>query len=407
MAKRQDTRRAATAGRLSAHSLRHEDVLAVTESLLRLEEVARRLRSSESHRAPESTVDSVLVPIKLQLSEDRDTGSAPHRALEWLERVRREIRESVLAAAAFERGRMYCLRCENSICEHSLPPGPRSVFVGYGQTGRPEWSDFDQLLDRRGDARVDQLYGPKRGLLTCSMASEELYSPLLPGFEELQRRFLVLAQLCVGYFDRPGDGEPIALTVQIVRSLRGESSVMVALNVMGRTSPSPRATVEEQDFIGLQEALLPLRRELRALGANGRTIPGTGIALKRLTSRCQSLLRDACRDLEHRHRSDGRRTRHAQERSQRRGRPTAKAFEEAQRAPRDRVMTDRESDTVVVIGPHNRVHVFTKAGKHVTSIVYESSQIRSRQSRKRWVPIDDQLHEVFRRNLQGRMEDHG
>src|SRR5262249_3914854 len=124
-----------------------------------------------------------------------------------VELLRTRVRDALLNAVAFERGRVYCLRCENSLCPHSTPPTPRSVFAGYGETGRREWVGLAKLLHRKGAPRLDRLYGG-RDLVAVALHRDDLYGRLIEGFETPKWRCYVLGQLCVGYFvphADPGD----------------------------------------------------------------------------------------------------------------------------------------------------------------------------------------------------------
>ena len=57
-------------------------------------------------------------------------------------RFRRSIEKQVtefrdhleLETVGFRNGHLYCHWCQSSICDHSLPPDSRSVFVGYDAT---------------------------------------------------------------------------------------------------------------------------------------------------------------------------------------------------------------------------------------------------------------------------------
>src|SRR5262245_44416011 len=137
------------------------------QAIAQLEAVGRELLAGVSSLAPEAELPAVAVPVSLALS---GKGSRQERALDLVLFLREQIRESLLAQAAFARGRIYCLRCESSACPHAEPPGPRAVFAGYGETGRPEWVEIAELLAARGDVRLDRLYLDPQELVALTMS---------------------------------------------------------------------------------------------------------------------------------------------------------------------------------------------------------------------------------------------
>ena len=396
----------------------------VADSVGELERVAREILAAEQKLAPEAKVDAVELPVVLGFHGGESRLAGEFRLAEGeklVELLRGRVRDALLNAVAFERGRVYCLRCENSLCPHSSPPTPRSVFSGYEETGRPEWIEFDKLLHRRSDPRLDRLYGG-RDVVALAIHRDELYGRLLEGFDAPKWRCYVVGQLCVGYFaPSDPDGRPperrrhdrsevMALTIQVVRTQKPPDGALLGLNLIGRR-PEPAlaaagatagaaapAPLEETILEGLHDALSRMRREIGVFSGRGGTrVPGIGIAFERLTNRVAQLLRDASRDLEHRTRIDGRRTGHARDRARQGDRPTHKAFEDARHAGDDDLGWDVQEETVVVRGPSNRIHFFRLDGKHVTSVVFPAHVVEQRVGQKRWAPLDQEKRESFRR----------
>jgi hypothetical protein len=401
----------------------------VASALAELEKVARELLESQQHVAPEAKVEAVELPVVLGFHGAATRVAGEFRLAEAekiVELLRGRVRDALLNAVAFERGHVYCLRCESSRCNHSSPPGPRSIFSGYEETGRPDWVELDKLLHRRADPRLERLYGrdgaPMRGrrdapLVAVALHRDEIYGRLLPGFDEARWRCFVLGQLCVGWFvpagvegarDDGGPREPrevMALTVQIVRSEKAPDGALVGINVVGRlpagVAPAAAhggAPLDESVLDGLPRALRRLRSEIGVFSGRGGTrAPGIGIALDRLANRCHQLLREASRELEHRRRTDERRTGHARERARQGDRPTHKAFEDARAAADDHFFFDVQEKTVCVVGPSNRVHFFTPEGKQVTSVVFPGHVVQQRVGSKRWAPLEPEKRAALRR----------
>ncbi len=411
----------------------------VGAALAELEKVARELLAAEQPLAPEAKVEAVELPVVLGFHGAPTRVAAEFRLAEAEKLVallRSRVREALLNAVAFERGHVYCLRCESSRCAHSSPPAPRAVFSGYEETGRPEWVELDKLLHRRGDPRIERLYShttydgaSRRGreLVAVTLHRDEIYGRLLPGFDEPRWRCYVLGQICLGWFvpaatdghdgaDRIAEsGDVMALTVQVVRNEKPPDGPIVGINLVGRRPERSSATtahattaaaagvlaangvLEESILDGLPDALRRLQREIAVFSGRGGTrAPGIGVALDRLTNRCHQLLKDACRELEHRRRVDGRRTGHARDRARQGDRPTHKAFEDARAAADDHLYFDVQERTVCAVGPSNRVHFFSPDGRHVTSVVFPGHVVQQRVNSKRWAPLEPDRRAAFR-----------
>ena len=414
----------------------------VADALGELSRAAREILAAEQHVAPEAKVDAVELPMILSFTSNDTRLTAEFRLAEsekLIELLRNRVRDALLNAVAFQRGRVYCLRCENSLCAHSSPPTSRSVFAGYEETGRPEWVELDKLLHRKGDPRIERLYGG-RDLVAVTLHRDEIYGRLFEGFDAPKWRCYVLGQLCVGYFvpngekptapARPEDrwqadrrprerGELMALTVQVVRTEKAPEGAMLGLNLVGRrpelagggggganssagvtSLASGAAPFDETILQGLPDALRHMRRDTSVFSdRSGSRVPGIGVALERLVNRVANLLRDASRDLEHRTRMDGRRTGHARDRARQGDRPTHKAFEDARAAGDTDLYWDVQENTVVVVGPSNRVHFFGIDGRQVTSVVFPGNVIQQRVNQQRWAPIDAEKRARFRRGI--------
>jgi len=410
----------------------------VADAVGALEQAAREILAAEQRIAPEAKVDAVELPVVLGFYRGQAGGdtrlAAEIRLAEsekLVELLRGRVRDALLNAVAFQRGRVYCLRCENSLCAHSSPPTPRSVFAGYEETGRPDWVELDKLLHRKGDPRIERLY-QGRDLVALTLHRDELYGRLFEGFDAPKWRCYVLGQLCVGLFvPNDGDGQPperrshdrnetMALTIQVVRTERPPEGAQLGLNLIGRrpelsgggggggnlgagvtSLSSGAATLEETLLEGLPDALRHLRRETGVFsGRGGSRVPGIGVALERLVNRVANLLRDASRDLEHRTRMDGRRTGHARDRARQGDRPTHKAFEDARSAGDTDLYWDVQENTVVVVGPSNRVHFFGIDGRQVTSVVFPGHVIQQRVNQQRWARLDAEKRARFRRGIE-------
>ncbi|HEX6202922.1 MAG TPA: hypothetical protein VF100_07965, partial [Thermoanaerobaculia bacterium] len=102
--------------------------------------------------------------------------------------------------------------------------------------------------------------------------------------------------------------------------------------------------------------------------------------------RLLGVLNGLARRLEKDRRASERKTRHARQRHAQGDRPTDMALADLARAGVEEVLVDRRQDTLVVLGDRGRTHVFSAAGKHVTSIRYQPEAIARRRQRDLWRP---------------------
>lgn len=93
------------------------------------------------------------------------------------------------------------------------------------------------------------------------------------------------------------------------------------------------------------------------------------------------------------------RTRHAEERHVDGRRPTSAALGDARDAADDRLLHDTRRETIVVIGPRSRAHVFTPAGQHVTSLRLQPGELDRKLGRQRWQPLRAAQIAAFRAAL--------
>lgn len=329
--------------------------------------------------------------------------------------------------AAFRPGAVFCLRCGGAECEHAIPGGPREVFAGYGKTGLPRFLDLAQLLLERGDPRVDRLYDEPPALLAHTVLGRDLGTELLPAYRASAAGHRLHGQVVAGWWRVPGEAgrrEPLALTFQIA-STRPQSTSGTAggrrrygLNVLGR-APGGRPLADLLDPLGELPWAAAVRwaqaeveavergeaegaRAPRGAAAEGEKAGGEkaggdkggdkgGREARRSAARARDarlagILNGLARRLEKDRRASERKTRHARERHAQGDRPTDMALADLARAGAEAILVDRRQDTLVVLGDRGRTHVFSQAGKHVTSIRYPPEAIERRRQRDLWRP---------------------
>lgn len=342
--------------------------------------------------------------IALDIPTDRRDGQLPaaHRAAEVA--LDEAIDDLVRHRAAFQPGRVLCLRCGGATCEHSAPSDGRQVFAGWGPTGLPRFLDFGQLLLERRDPRVDDLFrepslklGPDAPALVTWIASErELCGALLPAFAKREDRYHLWGQLAAGWFrgrDAAGFERPIAVSFQVVSTAGLRSRPQFGLNVLG-VGPEGDPLELQIDRLGAlpwaeairwaQAAIATLRADSRRphpAPRGGELEPGKRSGTH---GRIEGLLQGLARRLERNRRATTRRTRHAEERHTTGERPTSQAYADLASATAAAFFVDLRRDTLAVVGERGRVHVFNREGRHVTSIRLPPGGAEKRRERGLW-----------------------
>ncbi len=305
-----------------------------------------------------------------------------------------ELEALFLERTVLRPGRIYCLRCGSTECEHSAPPDAREIFAGYGASGLPVFIDFAQWLLERQHPRLDRLYDQPPGLVTEVVSGRELTEELLDAFRDRKTDFHVHGQVVAGWYRvlRPDrkSGTALALTFQVISSRvrggrRGKPRRRLALNVLGR-GPGGEPLEDLYARLGSipwqgvvhwgQQVLQTIEK------AQGRksTTP------EALSRRVEGMLNGIARRLEQDRRARDRRTGHAEKRHTQGDRPTRMAFTDLTRGGDDRIFRDERRETMIVLGERGRAHVFNSGGKLVTSIRYSPESIERKIRREIWRP---------------------
>jgi hypothetical protein len=343
-----------------------------------------------SEREP-LAIDALDVPVRIPL--DRSAGGALDAAARALSvSIDARLAESLRAAGAFEQGRVHCFLCTATHCGHSDPPEATSVFAGYAANGRPEWVSFANLLLARGDDRVDRLYAEPPEILGVVQGPTELEGELVAAFGQGADAWRILGQLAIGLIPRDVAGrgdrtDRVALTLQLVETSARDGKRRIRLNVLGLSPEAIAEAAADDDERGPAEAfrrtLSEARVRIDTLGLRlwraSKTeefVDEQGLALALLTQ-----LRS---DLERVFRASLKRTRHAQARHLEGGRPTDRAKEDLANASPGQCYVDSRRDTIVVLGPQGRAHVYAADGRLVTSLHLRDGELDRKLSHGRW-----------------------
>ncbi|HWM94288.1 MAG TPA: hypothetical protein VN493_26265 [Thermoanaerobaculia bacterium] len=352
---------------------------------------------------------SLAVPTALREGTLERAGQAAE------ESVQGAIQALVAHSARFQPGRVFCLRCQSALCEHSAPTGNRQVFTGYGGTGAPRFRDLGQWLLERRDPRVDLLYRDPPQLVATMSSGEEMTSELLPTFLQQESGYRLHGQVAVGWYPAPdpsGAGrQPLAVSFQVISSRARGGRRRFGLNVIG-IGPAGEPLEHLYDRMArfgegppwsgsvrwAQTVLGSIEHQLERAP---RTPP------KVVDQRIEGLVAALSRRLEKGWRGEERRTQHAKVRHRGGDRPTRMALADFARATPEDLLFDTRRDTLVVVGDRGRAHVFNREGKLVTSIRYNPAVIEKRRQNGMWRPAVKEEVEGVRQRLDVSAESSG
>lgn len=342
--------------------------------------------------------------LELRLTVPLDPTRIDESSLDASTRALEDEVDALLSHRAIVRpGRVYCLRCTSSDCEHSLPTSSRQVFAGYGPSGLPQFVDFAQWLLERKHPDLDRLYARPSRLVVDVVDEDELTDELLPEFADRRNDFRIHGQVVAGWFTVPGkNGTPgvVALGLQVVSSARPRPKGRGA--GQGRRSARPPKRRLGLNIVAQGPEGEPLDELYARLEGNPwasvvgwtqrvlDTIERSAQAKKtdpaHLSRRIHGALRSVARRLEQGERQRTRRTGHAEKRHHEGDRPTRMAQRDLTRARPESVLFDLRRETFVVLGERGRAHVWNGEGKLVTSIRYSGDSIERKKRQQIWRP---------------------
>jgi hypothetical protein len=334
-----------------------------------------------------------------------------------LELAAREAEEAVQTAVAallehssvFRPGRVFCLRCQSSGCEHTAPTDARQVFTGYANTGVPRFRDFGQWLLERRDPRVDLLYREPPQLIAAVSLEQDLSGDVLPIYRDGRNGrdggYRIHGQVAVGWYRSPdpngpvGHRRPLAVSFQVISSRPEGQRRRFGLNVIG-SGPGGEPLEHLWDRLGQIPWNDPVRWTQSVLtGIEHQLAEAPRTPPRVVDQRLDGLVNALARRLEKGARGKERRTQHAERRHQEGDRPTRMALADLARATPESLFYDTRRETLIVLGDRGRTHVFNQDGKLVTSVRYDPAAIEKRRHNGTWRPAGDGEVAVLREKV--------
>lgn len=305
--------------------------------------------------------------------------------------------EAVSATAAFRPGQAYCYRCRTATCAHAVPAAPGAVFAGYTSLGQPQWEEFLSFLLAAGERRTDLLYHERPEVLARLVSREQIVADQLVSFGRNSFTYHVWGEVVAGYF-RLADSKA-ALTVQVVETATHALHLQLlappalreclADTPPGQRSPLHRAFDALQEARRRIDALAPVWVRCRRHGPEAR---------ERLRRQALDVLRQFARSLERQGRQEHRRTQHAEARTAD-ARPVHTAPDDLADATPADFYRDTLRGSVIVRGRSGRCHVFSDAGRHITTLTIGRDELDSRLRRRRYLPLPAAERAAFRKTL--------
>lgn len=347
------------------------------------------------------------VPLPDRLTIDlRPRAPSAERAAAVIADVERAFSAARPADDLWRAGAVHCFWCASSDCAHARPSSPGSVFAGYAATGKAEWVDFVQSCVDRRLPGLDGLFADPPHPVAF-VQQQELTGELLPGFGREDHAWRLRGQVVIGMVPadlRAPKGDRVAFAIQVVETRRPQAPLTLRVNLVGMSSNQitaaasagpARSTAEQLRRLVQGAHRLVKRIGRRAVLAEARNQPYD--AEQAIASTLGQLRGDLVRIFA----PQSWRTQHAAQRHGDGARPTSKALSDAREAGPDRMFRDTRRETIVVIGPKNRAHVFTESGRHVTSLRLEPGELGRKTQRKRWQPLSPPRISAFRALLKG------
>lgn len=291
----------------------------------------------------------------------------------------RDIKQALisqLSSQTVNEGRLYCFKCLSDDCRHSLAGSLKEVFTGYSATGVPQFSDFHQALINAGRDDIDLLFDEKPAYLTMFSSGRELHRQQLNAFGGSSSFYRIMGQLSAGYFLHRN--ERFALDIRVIRFIdRGRKKYRLDTGSGIRIHPRFREILQSQQFSFVARAVSNAATEIEQIHLQPDRLHKQAVG---------RILQQLKNEIDRNYRRKNRRTRHARERAEE-NRPVSEARADIRKATPESVFRDNRTNSIIVNGGRNRVHVLSEKGSHVTSLFLNRSEIEKRIRKKRWLPL--------------------
>ncbi len=378
----------------------HKRIQGLVRSLL-------QLRGSEAiDGLPDEIEVNLRFPIHLSQNIHKNSRAFARSLVQQVEALRVEGETELYGHRS---GHAHCYWCHQPSCEHSTPEDGHSIFSGWSPTGIPIWKNITTFLLSEEPELLDHLHGDQLKPMAVVVSGAALLGDVLQEYIEGTTFAHPVGCLLAGGFPLlRGDREMdhLAITAMLLETMTARGIPKYRWNFIS----TPPAPLHLPTMLG-QEENTPLARWISAIrsmliGAQeaieSRAREGKRMPLKESRKLVLAVMNEAQSLLGTLQRRHDRRTRHADMRVADPDRPTSAASTDVLASKRGDTLVDRRESTIIVRGPHGRIHVFTRNGIHVTSVRYSPEAILNRIQRRRWTPIEDHDFMTFKEEIMRR-----
>ncbi len=356
-----------------------------------------------------------LDPFSLKL----DLGQGQNISTERVALLYSEIQKQIYAQvpAHFRTGTVYCFETQKAI----IPIDQQTIFRRYHSMGRPIWESFLNVCLEKNATQAQLLFQkdqPKA--IALVFGDYELNHSLLDIFSRYTP-YRILGQLSVGFINElfnPVAHEAVnqlntdllmrekksclVFSIQIIQVSPMGQVPKLKLNILGmdvedllsNAAQGPKRSKHES----VRALLKKTTKDLNHIAS--RTIAQKpeeqdefikDESLKLLFSLKTELLNIIQPQID--------RTNHAQLRHGDQQRPTHLALQDAKSASSDHFYWDTHQNTIVIMGPKARIHIFNEQARHITSFRLEPNELENKQRQGRWIPLSADKHEQIKQKL--------
>ena len=343
-------------------------------------------------RRPRFMELNLRVPLDARLD-------GPRCATRLVDQVLKLVAEVQKNEDALVPGSVYSYFSDSAEAEGCCPEEPRQVFDGYGSTGRPKFTDFVTMAIERKAQGIDALLSGEDITLTHVCQGRVLRTAQLAEFGKSSPVYRILGQVDAGLFAVRGQEAKAAFSFQVLLGKDLDGKPVLRLHPVGKCDVMNLVDHSVAQILhrfqgDLDEAAL----RLAGLQKNGDSPDEEEFVLP--------MLQDLAKQLGDRQRHRSRRTQHAERRVEKSQRPTNKAYHDAEHVADADLLWDDKENTVVIVGEHGRVHVFTAEAKHITSVSMNRGMVQQRLKSHRWRHTEPSERGEFRMQLRAKVKNH-
>ena len=323
------------------------------------------------------------------------------------EQVRGAVSDVEAVWGMYQQGRVFDFHADSARSEKSVPPSATMVFAGYDSFGAPKWCEFSQMMIDLQDPRVDKLYESRAPALNVVMFGKQLKADQLSSYGKASKTYSVLGQVAFGFLQVPrakqrmkAHGDKLAITFQFVETRNEGGQFELRVNTLAGLYE-----LEEVEELLMSERNSWIYHAREAAVRKLETIRNRALAARESGNQdayndamkgIGGVLRGFSKSLERGNRQAKRRTNHAVKRKNQTERPTHKAMDDVKVADASMVYHDTRHDSYVVLGKPNRVHAFSKKGKHITSFTIKPDAVDYRKRTQRWAVLSGDEAETIK-----------